>query len=313
MRKKDFDNTYKKEPETLTDKIEQATGTYTNADENGWTELKNRNFVQMNKDFQEDILELMLSEPTASAVLTFMACNMEDNNTYIVKQTTLAKTFHKGVSTIERVIKVLKERDFLMTFKLNRTNVYFINPRVYCKVSASYKDKLIAEYAKLNQDLIKPPVERHVDLTVIKETEKERLIYKKDFSKTNPHLKLRRPDNYAIFKMNQLKEILNILDEDDELYLKKKYINRETPTAEELRRWNESLRLMQKHKELIKKQNTETAETDNLETSEPNETYEVEESEEFQKWQQEQDRKWEQEYEQMQAEYEREYGQQDAL
>lgn len=233
MRKKDEYNTYLKNtrPTNAIERIEDAQDVYTDTNEENEVELKNKNFLQVSKSFEEKLLELQLSEPVASAVLQLLAFRMENNNTYIIKIKGLADALCKSEKTIKRAIATLREKDFLLTFKINNQNVYFINPRVYCKVSASYKERLISEYVKIKIDevektnIMKDEEERHTRLDLLEEEEKQCLKCKMNFSKSDIGKRLKKPSNIDIHKMNEIKEILNVISEEDFIYLLQKYKN----------------------------------------------------------------------------------------
>lgn len=237
MRQKDFDNTYNKKPENFTEELEYATGTYTNADQDGWTELKNKDFVQMYKTYKAELIELAITAPTASGILILMSSGMDLNNTYIVEQKDIASALHKSVDMVKKSIKVLKDRDFITTYKVNKQNVYFINPRIFCKVSGSYKQKLIDEYVKINQEKVYTASPENVDLSKIN---KPKIQVKFEFQAE--HKELARPSNQEVHKMNEIKDVLNRLDKADEAYLQNKYISTHRPTYNEIEAIKQSAR-----------------------------------------------------------------------
>ncbi len=207
MRMKDFGNTFNiNEPQNLEEKINEDTATYNDTDENEDTQLKNKEFVQMYLSYKPELAELAIDNGLSRAILDLMACNMETSNTYIVSQEDLAKVFNKDLRTVRRAIKILKDRDFITIFKEGRENVYFINPRIFCKASASYKQKLVEEYVKINQDKKYKASKEKIDMSVLTDTQ-QRLVVKKDFSKR--HKELQKPDNFEIHKMNEIKTVLS--------------------------------------------------------------------------------------------------------
>lgn len=249
MREKDHDNTfYNHKPANFTEELEHATGTYTNADKDGWTELKNKDFVQMAMAFKAELIELALTAPTANAILILLSNYMDLNNTFIIGQKDIAAALNKSVEMVKKSIRTLKERDFLTTYKVNKQNVYFINPRIFCKVSGSYKQKLIAEYIKINPDKEEYKAE-NVDLTVIK---KPNIHVKHEFE--TEHKELARPSNKEIYEMNKMKEVLNSLDVADKVYLQQKYINREIPTDKDIKALRQSNRLVRERENFVRQE-----------------------------------------------------------
>ena len=251
MREKDHNNTYyNHKPANFTEKLEHATGTYTNADKDGWIELKNKDFVQMAMAFKAELIELATTAPTANAILILLSMYMDLNNTFIIEQKDIAEALNKSVEMVKKSIRTLKERDFLTTYKVGKQNVYFINPRIFCKVSGSYKQKLIAEYIKINSDKEEYHA-NNVDLTIIK---KPNIHVKHEFE--TEHKELARPSNREIYEMNKMKEVLNSMDEADKVYLQRKYINKEIPTDKEIIALRQSNRLMRDKENLIRQESS---------------------------------------------------------
>ena len=212
MRKKDFGNTFNiNKPQDLEQKMNADADTYNSTQENGDTQLKNEGFTQMYNTYTAELAELAVDNGLARAILDIMATNMELNNTYIVSQKDLAKVFNKTERSIRDAIKTLKDRDFITVFKFQRQNVYFINPRIFCKASANYKvQRLIKVYVDMNQD--KDYREQHQSLNMSALDNPEYLVYKKNFAKEN-HV-LDRPSNMEIHKQNLLKEAISNLTEE---------------------------------------------------------------------------------------------------
>lgn len=211
MRKKDFGNTFNiNKPQNFEQKINKDAETYNSTNEDGSTQQKNMEFTQMYNTYTAELAELAVDNGLARAILDIMATNMELNNTYIISQKDLAKVFDKDISTIKRAIKILKDRDFIRIFKHERQNVYFINPRIFCKASPGYKKKLIAEYIKLDE--LKDYREQHQSLDMSVLDNPERLVFKKSFAQENHQLD--RPSNMEIHKQNQaIQALSNLTDE----------------------------------------------------------------------------------------------------
>lgn len=211
MRKKDFGNTFNiNKPQNYEQKVNKDTETYNSTNEDGSTQQKNMEFTQMYNTYLPELAELAVDNGLARAILDIMSCNMELNNTYIISQKDLAKVFGKDERTIRTAIKVLKDRDFVTIFKHERQNVYFINPRIFCKASPGYKQKLIKVYVKMNE--LKDYREQHQSLNMSALDNPERLVFKKSFAEENHELD--RPSNLTIHKEKQVIEaISNLTDE----------------------------------------------------------------------------------------------------
>lgn len=234
MRKKDFGNTFNiNKPQNYEQKVNKDIETYNSTDENENIQQKNMEFTQMYKSYLAELLELTVDNALARAILDIMSCQMELNNTYIISQKDLAEVFHKDERTIRNAIKVLKDRDFIRTFKYQRQNVYFINPRIFCKASAGYKQKLIEEYIKLDE--FKTYYERHesINFSILKDTP-ERLVFKKSFAKE--HHEIDRPSNLTIHRENQVKEVISNLSDEQLNVLLQLNTNKKALTDKEIQK-----------------------------------------------------------------------------
>lgn len=245
MRKKDLNNTFNiNNPQDWEQKINKDTSAYNDTvDENETIQLKNMEFVQMYKSYETELIELAIDNGLSRAILDLMAYNMETNNTYIVSQQELADVFKKDLRTIRRAIKLLKDRDFITIFKEERQNVYFINPRILCKVSAGYKQKLIEEYVKLNQGKdYHASRENSINISILTDTP-QRLVLKKDFAKR--HRELERQSNNEIHKMNEVKTIIKNLSS-EQLSVLRQLDNKKPLTDKEIQKLREETKQRKK-------------------------------------------------------------------
>lgn len=255
MRKKDLANTYNiNNPQNYEEKINKDIETYIDTDENEKLVHKNMEFVQVYKTYQAELMELSVDNGLARAILDLMALRMETNNTYIVSQQDLSHVFHKDLRTIRRAVKLLKDRDFITIFKVGRENVYFINPRIFCQVSAGYKEKLIEEYVKINAENDYRTIRTNgINISALADT-KERLVLKRD--SVQRYQALNRPTNQQIHKMNEVKAIISNLPDEQFSFLKQLDIDKKPLSDKEIQKMKEETQQRKKaikaSKELLK-------------------------------------------------------------
>lgn len=245
MRKKDLANTYNiNNPQNYEEKINKDIETYVDTDENEKLVHKNMEFVQAYKVYQAELMELSMDNGLARAILDLMAFRMETNNTYIISQQDLSNVFNRDLRTIRRAVKLLKDRDFLTTFKVGRENIYFINPRIFCKVSAGYKEKLIEEYVKINEENDYRTIRTNgINISALADAE-ERLVLKKDSVKRYQELK--RPSNRQIHKMNEVKAIISNLPDEHLSVLRQLDIDKKPLNDKEIQKIKEETKQRKK-------------------------------------------------------------------
>lgn len=108
---------------------------------------KNRNFVQLNRDFMMDLAGLGKENPTAFTVFMFISQNMDANNALCISMKAMEEALDLSRSTLSRAVKHLKEKGWLCVLKTGTSNIYIINPdiewtswanqRQYCKFATS--------------------------------------------------------------------------------------------------------------------------------------------------------------------------------
>jgi len=118
-----------------------------NVAENSLGDLVNAEFAQFYDNSLYNILCLADKSLPAFKVLIFLIKNMSKNNTIMVEYKVLMDVLHyKSDKSIKNAISVLREENFIYTYKFQKMNVYFINPAVSCRVDAEYKLSLAKEY-----------------------------------------------------------------------------------------------------------------------------------------------------------------------
>lgn len=137
---------------------------------------KNRNFVQVNRDFMMDIAMLSKENSNALTVFMFISQNMDGNNALCISMKALEEALNLSRSTLSRAVKYLKEKGWLCILKTGTSNVYIINPEIewtswanqkkYCQ----FKTNVIVTPSE-NPDFLKNPKAsmryKHIDDTFI--------------------------------------------------------------------------------------------------------------------------------------------------
>ena len=108
-----------------------------------------KSFVQMNKKTYEMEDKLMQENPLAYRIWRFLANNMDDYNAVIVSQETLTELFEVSKTTIWRAIKVLKDGNYIKTYRTGGSNIYALNDNM---VWNSWGDN--KRYSKFNANVI---------------------------------------------------------------------------------------------------------------------------------------------------------------
>ena len=108
-----------------------------------------KSFVQMNKKTYEMEDKLMQENSLAYRIWRFLANNMDDYNAVIVSQETLTELFEVSKTTIWRAIKVLKDGNYIKTYRTGGSNIYALNDNM---VWNSWGDN--KRYSKFNANVI---------------------------------------------------------------------------------------------------------------------------------------------------------------
>lgn len=115
---------------------------------------KNRNFVQLNRDFMMDIAALGKENPTALTVFLFISQNMDGNNALCISMKALEEALELSRSTLSRAVKHLKDKGWMCVLKTGTSNVYVINPEIEWTSWANQK-----QYCKFQTNVIVTPSE----------------------------------------------------------------------------------------------------------------------------------------------------------
>lgn len=113
-------------------------------DENGF--IKNKDFTQIFDASNIHLLNLLMEDTTAFAVLLLMSRMMERNSTIKIRIKDMAGILNKSESTIKRAVATLKQKNYMTTIKDGREIVYFINPMVASRTAATNKTNSLIEY-----------------------------------------------------------------------------------------------------------------------------------------------------------------------
>lgn len=117
-------------------------------------ENKNKNFVQLNRDFMMDIAILGKENSSALSVFMFISQNMDGNNALCISMKALEEALELSRSTLSRAVKYLKEKGWLCILKTGTSNVYIINPDIEWTSWANQK-----QYCKFQTNVIVSPSE----------------------------------------------------------------------------------------------------------------------------------------------------------
>ncbi len=119
-------------------------------------EVIKSNLLRGNVDFTmlynkniDAIRELGKENANALSLFLFLIEKMDQENTLIVSMTTLSEIFSVSRVTIDKRVRVLKERNFIDVYKSGNTNVYAINAEIAWK---TWENK--REYAQFRSSVL---------------------------------------------------------------------------------------------------------------------------------------------------------------
>lgn len=152
---------------------------------------KNRNFVQLNRDFMMDVAKLGTEKPSALSVFMFISQNMDGNNALCISMKALEEALGLSRSTLSRAVKYLEKKGWLCILKTGTSNVYIINPDIewtswanqkqYCKFQTN-----VIVSASENIDFMKNPKAtgryKYVDDNFIKGVKESHKAYEERIS-----------------------------------------------------------------------------------------------------------------------------------
>lgn len=117
-------------------------------------EDKNRNFVQLNRDFMLDIAKLGSDNPNALSLFMFISQHMDGNNALCISMKALEEALDLSRSTLSRAVRYLKDKGWLCVLKTGTSNIYVINPDIEWTSWANQK-----QYCKFTTNVIVTPSE----------------------------------------------------------------------------------------------------------------------------------------------------------
>lgn len=115
---------------------------------------KNRNFVQLNRDFMMDIAKLASENSSAFTLFMFISQQMDGNNALCISMKALEEALELSRSTLSRAVRHLKEKGWLCVLKTGTSNLYIINPEIEWTSWANQK-----QYCKFSTNIIVSPSE----------------------------------------------------------------------------------------------------------------------------------------------------------
>lgn len=118
-----------------------------------------KSFVQLNKDTYNLEDKLMQENPLAYRIWRFLANNMDNYNAVIVSQETLTEIFDVSKTTIWRAIKVLRDGNYIKTYRTGGSNIYALNDKM---VWNSWGNNL--KYSKFGANVILSESEQPKDI-----------------------------------------------------------------------------------------------------------------------------------------------------
>lgn len=132
-------------------------------------------WIQLNKDAYKAEDWLMSKSPIAYRIFKFLLNNMDSYNAVMCSQTVLQERFEVSRATVSRAVKLLKDKQYIDTYKSGTSNVYAVNKQIawnswgnnfkYGKFSANI---ILSESEQEGQ--IKTKIQKHQE--VIKESRK---------------------------------------------------------------------------------------------------------------------------------------------
>lgn len=112
-------------------------------------EQKNRDFVQFNRPFLDEVAKLGSENSMAFKLFMFLCKHMDGGNALCVSRETLSELLEVTTKTISRAVKYLKDNGWVCVLKSGSSNVYIINPEV---VWTSYHNQ--KQYCKFESKVL---------------------------------------------------------------------------------------------------------------------------------------------------------------
>lgn len=110
---------------------------------------ENSNFVMLFRNEISSLVVLQKEDPKAGALLMFLMQHMDRDNALIVSIETIAEFMEWSKPTVNRKIKVLKDKNFISTARTGNSNVYFVNANIAWTTYGNKK-----EYAKFRATVL---------------------------------------------------------------------------------------------------------------------------------------------------------------
>ncbi len=132
---------------------------------------QNSNFIQVYRDFIDDIAKLGKENRIAQELFLFLAKHMDNNNALCISMKALEEILGYSRQTLSRSVKYLKEKGWLCVLKSGTSNIYILNPEIVWTAYASQK-----VYCKFQTNVIVTPSENAEYLNNVKSSFKYKHI-----------------------------------------------------------------------------------------------------------------------------------------
>lgn len=107
------------------------------------------NFVQVNLDYTNQIIQLARISPKGAQIFAFLVEHMDGYNALVCSSAVLQEALGMSRASVTRAVKVLKDSKFIDIKKSGTTNVYLINSELVWKSwGTNYK------YAEFNAKVL---------------------------------------------------------------------------------------------------------------------------------------------------------------
>lgn len=121
---------------------------------------ENNNFVMLFRNQISSIVDIQKEDPKAGALFLFFLEHMDRDNALIVSIETMAELMEWSIATINRKIKVLKDKQFITSQRTGNSSIYFINANIAWTTYANKK-----EYAKFKANVLISKSEQQYKVT----------------------------------------------------------------------------------------------------------------------------------------------------
>lgn len=147
---------------------------------------ENKDFIQMYRDFLDDIGNLGYENPNALRLFFFITKHMDNGNALCISMNALSEILKQSRQTISKSVKYLKDDGWICVLKSGTSNIYIVNPEI---AWTSYDRQ--KQYCKFQSNVIVTPSEnaeylnnmqasfryKHIDDDFIAAVQKNKISY----------------------------------------------------------------------------------------------------------------------------------------